>query len=72
MVETKAVEFICQPVKVANVISGAFRFTLDITPEYADQAAWLLRQCGRTGVLFKAVIVIEEEPVDEKEWKLAE
>ncbi len=58
----KAVEFICEPVKVQNVVSGAVRLTLDITPQYVDQAAWLLRQCGRTGVLLKAVVAIEEEP----------
>lgn len=58
----KAVEFICQPYKVANVVSGAVRLTLDIPPQYVDQAAWLLRQCARTGVLLRAVVAIKEEP----------
>lgn len=64
--EIKAVEFICQPVKVANVVSGGFRLTVDIAPEYSDQAAWLLKQCDRTGILLRGVLAVEEEPEEEK------
>ena len=64
--EIMAVEFICEPVKMQNIVAGAFRLTLDIPLQYSSQAEWLLRQCVKTGVLLEGVLSVKEESV--KPW----
>lgn len=64
--EAKAIELICELVKVQSMAQGQYRVTLDLPGHLADQAAWLMKQAGRTGVLFR-VVVAEEEGTDDGE-----
>ena len=61
MKNKKGVEVQCELVKVQNVANGAYRWYLDVPAIYAEQSAWALIKANTTGIILKAVFVVDED-----------
>lgn len=62
--DVKAVELVCELVKVQSMAQGQYRVTLDIPGHLAEQASWLMKQAARTGTLYRVVIAEETNEAD--------